>query len=78
MTSELFTALIYQPDFLKEQAVFFKTSPTDSGKLDIEITTPITIDTTMRDIEVDLLCALTDCGIREKINEISTLTPLRK
>lgn len=74
----IYTALIYQPDFLKEQAVFFKAFETDSGKLDLEVSTPIYIDTTMRDLEIDLQVALDDCGIREKINEISTVNPIRK
>lgn len=73
----IYTALIYQPDFLKEQAVFFKAFPTDSGKLDIEVSTPIYIDTNRRDIEVDLQVALEACGITEAINEILTVTKLK-
>lgn len=74
--SETLTALIYQPDFLREQAVFFKAFETESGKLDIEVSTPIYINTNMRDIEIDLQVALEESGIREKINEISTVTKL--
>lgn len=74
----IYTALIYQPDFLREQAVFFKAFETDSGKLDVEVSTPIYIDTNMRDLEIDLQVALEESGIREKINEISTVNPIRK
>lgn len=70
------TAIIYQPDFQKAQAVFFKAFETESGKLDIEVSTPIYINTNMRDIEIDLQVALEESGIREKINEISTVTKL--
>ena len=72
-----FYAVIMSTDFSQEQAAACFIEPTFSGKVDITISTPISIDTTRRDLLQDISVALEFNRFHEIINEIYTINDLR-
>lgn len=72
-----FLALILTPDFQQEQLVCCFIEETFSGKVDITISTPISIDTTRRDLLQDITVALELNRFHEVINEIYTINNIR-
>lgn len=72
-----FAAVIYSIDYSQQQAVFCLIEETCSGKVDITVTTPVTVDTSRRDLEQDIIVALKDNGFHEVINQVYTVNHVR-
>jgi len=74
---ENLTAVIYGQTPDEQQAVFFNMEETYSGKFDVLITTPVTVDTSRRDLDVDIEVALKESGYHEVINQVYTVNNVR-